>query len=345
MIQQATTQSEALLTGEVVYGDQRGRVLGFPTANLRIDRAVAPRFGVYAGRLDGRPAAVSVGVRPTFGGASEPLVEAHVLDFAGDLYGRNVRIELLEMVREEEAFPSADALTQQIREDVRMVRKIVTAQERDAVARFEGAADALRRGETVVLDGSAVGDGTSQMVVAADRADADAINRMAADARGLVALALPASRCDALRLPTQPEGQHPRSGRRYALSIEARHGVTTGISAQDRAVTIAAAIAPTATADDLVVPGHVFPVRVANGGVIERAATEEAAVDLVVRAGMTPAAVICAMLDDHGDVANRETVIAYAEERRLVVCTPSDVLAFRRSEARSWSPAAPRSDD
>jgi riboflavin kinase / FMN adenylyltransferase len=114
------------LTGVVVAGDQRGRTLGFPTANLRLPTdGPTPPFGVYAAFLDGMPAAVSIGVRPTFGQGLEPLLEAHVLDFSGDLYGRVVTVRLLDRVRDELKLDSAGELVLQMGKDIERVREIV----------------------------------------------------------------------------------------------------------------------------------------------------------------------------------------------------------------------------
>jgi riboflavin kinase / FMN adenylyltransferase len=113
--------------GLVVPGDRRGRELGFPTANVRPDpEHPLPAFGIYAGWVEGHQAAISVGVRPTFGVGLEPLVEAHLLDFDGDLYGSEIRIEFVRWLRPELRFDSADALRRQIAEDVRGVRSALT---------------------------------------------------------------------------------------------------------------------------------------------------------------------------------------------------------------------------
>jgi 3,4-dihydroxy-2-butanone 4-phosphate synthase len=323
-----------VVTGEVVHGDQRGRLLGFPTANVRIDADAVPRFGVYAGRLDGIPAAVSVGVRPTFGDDLQPLLEAHVLDFSGDLYGQKVSVELLEFIRDERAFEDADALVAQMRDDVLKARGVIADQDRGAQGRVEAAVEALRGGRKIVLDGSRVSQGVSHLVVAAQHADADAINRMAADARGLVALVMTEKHCAQLGLEPQREGRHPASGWPFTNSIEARRGVTTGISAQDRAVTVAAAIAANATSADIVEPGHVFPVPAADGGVLQRPRHAEAAIDLARAGGLQPAIVICTMLADDGDIADRDVVGTYADRHGLEVLTLGDVLAYRRAAAR-----------
>jgi riboflavin kinase / FMN adenylyltransferase len=118
--------TELVISGEVVKGDQRGRELGFPTANVRLpDADGAPAFGIYCGLVDGRPAAISVGVRPTFGDGLEPLLEAHILDFSGDLYGRTVEVRLLERIRGERAFADVDELVVEMHRDVRRVRELL----------------------------------------------------------------------------------------------------------------------------------------------------------------------------------------------------------------------------
>jgi riboflavin kinase/FMN adenylyltransferase len=114
------------ITGPVVHGDKRGRTLGFPTANVEIKGRRDLEFGVYAGWADGRPAAISIGVRPTFGVGLQPLAEAYLLDFDGDLYGRTIRIELVARLRGEVAFEDVDALLEQIREDVDAVRSMLS---------------------------------------------------------------------------------------------------------------------------------------------------------------------------------------------------------------------------
>ena len=119
----------ARVSGVVVEGDARGRTMGFPTANLRPGAgAQLPERGVYAGRALGRPAAVSIGVRPTISDGLEPLVEVFILDFDGDLYGQELTVELIERLRPEERFESLTALTEQIERDVQATRKVFDAQ-------------------------------------------------------------------------------------------------------------------------------------------------------------------------------------------------------------------------
>ena len=119
----ARFEARQLIRGTVIHGDHRGRELGFPTANVRLDeRAGDVAFGVYAGRVDGRAAAISVGVRPSFGEGLEPLLEAHILDFSGDLYGSEIVVELVQLLRPELAFANVDELVEQIDADVAAVR-------------------------------------------------------------------------------------------------------------------------------------------------------------------------------------------------------------------------------
>jgi FAD synthase len=112
------------IVGPVVHGDKRGRRLGFPTANVEVE-GTELEYGVYAARVDGHPAAVSVGVRPTFGEGLRPLAEAHLLDFEGDLYGRTITIDLLERVRDEAVFDDVGALVAQIHDDLAVVRALL----------------------------------------------------------------------------------------------------------------------------------------------------------------------------------------------------------------------------
>jgi 3,4-dihydroxy-2-butanone 4-phosphate synthase len=322
-----------IVRGEVVHGDARGRTLGFPTANVRLHDGAVPVFGVYAGRLDGAPAAISVGVRPTFGSELEPLLEAHVLDYEGDLYGRQVEIELLRFVREERPFGEVDELVAQMHADVRRVRQLLAEDEADARTRVASAVEALRGGRMVVLSGGETAR-SADLVVAAVHADADAVNRLAHEARGIVSLVLPGARCDRLGLSLLRDGVHGAGRRAYTVSIEAREGVSTGISAGDRAATIAVAVSPRTGPHDVVVPGHVFPVRAADGGVLERADQPEGALDLVRLGALQPGAVVCTMLDEDGDVAGPATIAAYAERHGLLTVTVEDLVTYRRSIER-----------
>lgn len=174
----------------------------------------------------------------------------------------------------------------------------------------------LREGRMVVTcDRDGVG---AQLIVAAERADAAAVNFMAREARGLICLALTPDRCDELGLELMQDGAtRADAAKRFTVSIEAREGVSTGISAADRARTIAVAIDPGSGRDDLVVPGHVFPLRTAAGGLAEQRGGAEAALELVRAAGLLPAAVLCEIIDDQGAAMLRPELDDYCARHRL----------------------------
>lgn len=130
---QSDRPGDRTIVGVVIAGDKRGRLLGFPTANVEIPREHADlEFGVYCGLVDGRPAAISIGVRPTFGAGNSPLLEAHILDFEGDLYGEVIHVRLVERLRGEKAFESVSALVDAMHDDVSAVRRITGAGPADA---------------------------------------------------------------------------------------------------------------------------------------------------------------------------------------------------------------------
>jgi 3,4-dihydroxy 2-butanone 4-phosphate synthase/GTP cyclohydrolase II len=180
----------------------------------------------------------------------------------------------------------------------------------------------------------AVDDGASgALCVAADLITADTVNFLATEARGLVELALTAERCDELSLPLMCTDAGSRRRPSYTVSVEARHGVTTGISAADRARTIAVAVAPTTTPRDLVSPGHVLPLRTHPRGVLLEAGHPEAGVDLARLAGRAPAAVVCTVLDDDGDVADPAYLRRFAARHGIAVVEIAAVVRHRlRSE-------------
>ena len=167
---------------------------------------------------------------------------------------------------------------------------------------------ALAAGRIVVLTGDRLRGGDIDFAVAAKYADAAAINFMATHGRGLICLALIPAHALRLGIGLINPGAARQSGRPHGRSIEARDGVSTGISAADRARTVAVAIAPAATSDDLVSPGHVFPLIAAAGGIAERPAALEAAIELTRRAGAGDAAVLCSIMRDDGEMARIEDV-------------------------------------
>ena len=184
---------------------------------------------------------------------------------------------------------------------------------------LEQAVAALAAGRIVVLTGDRLRGGDIDFAVAAKYADAAAINFMATHGRGLICLALTPTRAMKLGIGLINPGAARQSGRPHGRSIEAREGVSTGISAADRAQTIAVAIDDQASADDLVSPGHVFPLIAAPGGIAERPAALEAAIELTRRAGAGDAAVICSIMRDDGEMARIEDVTGLVSVHRLAV--------------------------
>jgi 3,4-dihydroxy 2-butanone 4-phosphate synthase/GTP cyclohydrolase II len=168
------------------------------------------------------------------------------------------------------------------------------------------------------------------LVIPAQMATPEAINFMARFGRGLICLALTRQRVEALRLPLMSRHNESRLHTAFTVSIEARDGITTGISAPDRARTIAVAIDPTKGPNDIVTPGHVFPLVARDGGVLVRTGHTEAAVDLARLAGLNPAGVICEIMNDDGTMARRADLIAFAQRHGLKVGTIADLIAYRR---------------
>lgn len=168
------------------------------------------------------------------------------------------------------------------------------------------------------------------LIIPAQFADADAINFMAKHGRGLICLAMTEDRIEKLGLPLMARHNQSRHTTAFTVSIEAREGVTTGISAADRAVTIAAAIDPEKGAGDIVSPGHVFPLVARNGGVLVRAGHTEAAVDIARLAGVNPAGVICEIMNDDGSMARLPDLLPFAEKHELNIGSIADLIAYRR---------------
>ena len=192
-------------------------------------------------------------------------------------------------------------------------------------ARLERALAALAHGQIIVLTGDRLRDGDIDFAMAARHADAAAINFMATHGRGLICLALTPAQALRLGIGLINPGAARQSGRPHGRSIEAREGVSTGISAADRAQTIAVAMAPGASADDLVSPGHVFPLIAAPGGIAERPAALEAAIELTRRAGAGDAAVICSIMRDDGEMARIDDIAELIAQHDLAVVDLSDL--------------------
>ena len=187
-----------------------------------------------------------------------------------------------------------------------------------------------RRGRMFVLVDDEDRENEGDLVIPAQMATPEAINFMARYGRGLICLALTGKRVEELGLPLMAQNNGTRHQTAFTVSIEARDGVTTGISAADRARTVAVAIDPSCGPRDIVTPGHVFPLMAREGGVLERTGHTEAAVDLARLAGLAPAGVICEIMNDDSTMARRDDLIRFAQMHGLKIGTISDLIAYRR---------------
>lgn len=187
----------------------------------------------------------------------------------------------------------------------------------------------LRAGRMVILVDEEDRENEGDLVMAAEFVNADAINFMTKYARGLVCLTLTAERCDQLKLPMMTTKNGTAYGTNFTISIEAAEGVTTGISAADRAKTIQVAVNPNYGADDIVQPGHIFPIRAQKGGVLMRAGHTEAGCDLAELAGLTPASVICEIMNEDGSMARLPNLIEFSQKHNLKIGTIADLIHYR----------------
>ena len=203
-----------------------------------------------------------------------------------------------------------------------------------AFATVEEAIAEIRAGRMVVVVDSPARENEGDLTIAADHVSPEAINFMAKHARGLICLALEEGRCDELGLDPMTAHNEAPLRTAFTVSVEARTGVSTGISAADRAHTIKVAIDRETTAGDLVQPGHVFPLRARGYGVLERMGQTEAAVDLARLAGLTPAGVICEIMNDDGTMARVPDLTAYCAQHGLKMITVADLVAYRRRTER-----------
>jgi len=206
----------------------------------------------------------------------------------------------------------------------------VKVEEKSAFATIEEAIDDIRQGKFVVVVDAADRENEGDLTIAAQFATPEAVNFMTKEARGLICLCLTQDRCDELGLRQMTERNETPYGTAFTVSVEAREGVTTGISAPDRSRTIQVAIDPESKADDLVQPGHVFPLRAREGGVLMRAGQTEAAVDLARLAGLIPAGVVCEIMKEDGTMARVPDLIPYCERHGLKLVTVADLIEYRR---------------
>ena len=199
------------------------------------------------------------------------------------------------------------------------------------ISTIEEALEDFKAGKMVIIVDDADRENEGDLCIAAEKVTPEAINFMAKYGRGLICLALTEEQCEKLKLPLMvPEEQSDAlHGTAFTVSIDARYGVTTGISAYDRAKTILTAIADDAKPEDLVRPGHVFPLRARRGGVLVRAGHTEASVDLARLAGLKPAAVICEIMKDDGTMARLPDLVVFAKEHGLKIITIADLIKYR----------------
>lgn len=197
------------------------------------------------------------------------------------------------------------------------------------LARVEELIDDIRQGKMVILMDDEDRENEGDVIMAAEKVQAEHINFMARHARGLICLPMTRERCERLKLPLMVRDNGSGFGTKFTLSIEAAEGVSTGISAADRARTVQAAVARDARAEDIVQPGHIFPLMAEPGGVLRRAGHTEAACDLAAMAGLEPSGVICEVMNDDGSMARRPELERFAAEHGLKMGTIADLIHYR----------------
>jgi 3,4-dihydroxy 2-butanone 4-phosphate synthase/GTP cyclohydrolase II len=196
-------------------------------------------------------------------------------------------------------------------------------------AAVEAAVAAIRRGEMVIVVDDEDRENEGDLTMAADKVTPEAINFMAKHGRGLICLPMTGERLDKLEIPLMVERNSTRFETAFCVAIEAKRGTSTGISAADRSATVRAAINPKTKPADLARPGHIFPLRARDGGVLVRAGQTEAAVDLARIAGLTPAGVICEIMNDDGTMARVPALTKFAKKHKLLMITIADLIRYR----------------
>ena len=197
-----------------------------------------------------------------------------------------------------------------------------------------GALEEIKAGRMLIVVDDEDRENEGDLTLAAESVTPEAINFMAKHGRGLICLTLTEERADYLRLPPMTQQNSSRFGTAFTETIEAREGVTTGISAHDRAHTIKVAINPVSTANDLARPGHIFPLRARKGGVLVRAGQTEASVDLARMAGMIPAGVICEIMKDDGTMARVPDLVEFCAQHGMKILTVAELIRYRLQNER-----------
>ena len=203
-----------------------------------------------------------------------------------------------------------------------------------AISSIEEIIEDARNGRMFILVDAEDRENEGDLIIPATFATPEAVNFMAKHGRGLICLAMTQERGHTLRLDMMTRNNRESMGTAFTVSIEAKEGVTTGISAHDRARTIAVAIDPTKDEDDIVSPGHIFPLIAKEGGTLVRAGHTEAAVDISRMAGLYPAGVICEIMNDDGSMARLPELVAFAQLHNLKIGTIADLIAWRRQNDR-----------
>lgn len=194
--------------------------------------------------------------------------------------------------------------------------------------------DDIKAGKMIILVDNEDRENEGDLTIAAEKVTPEAINFMAKHGRGLICLAMTEEKCDELRLPPMVSENTSAFETAFTVSIEARENVTTGISAADRATTVLTAVNPEAGPEDLARPGHIFPLRARNGGVLVRTGQTEGSVDLARLAGLIPAGVICEVMKDDGSMARVPDLAEFAKEHGLKMCSIEDLIKYRRLTER-----------
>ena len=191
-----------------------------------------------------------------------------------------------------------------------------------------------KKGKMFILVDDKDRENEGDLIVPAEKIDSNKINFMAKYGRGLICLALSGKRIQELKLPLMPQQNVSRRKTAFTISIEAKKGISTGISAEDRAKTILTAINEQNGPEDIATPGHIFPLRAQEGGVLVRAGHTEAAVDIAVLAGLNSSGVICEIMNDDGTMARRDDLFKFSQKHKLKIATISDLISFRRKKEK-----------
>jgi 3,4-dihydroxy 2-butanone 4-phosphate synthase/GTP cyclohydrolase II len=206
---------------------------------------------------------------------------------------------------------------------------VFMTEQENVIISVEEAVARIARGEQIIVVDDEDRENEGDLIFAADKVTPEAINFMARFGRGLICASMTAERCDELELPLMVEKNTSTHGTAFTVSVEVKEGTTTGISAHDRAATVRALVDPKTKPDDLQRPGHMFPLRAKRGGVLKRAGHTEASVDLARLAGLTPAGVLCEVMDDDGQMARLPRLEVFAREHGLGILTVADLIAHR----------------